>query len=105
MGPPLRSFATDAHDCIMVRVLGPTEYKDVARLLRAPKAGSPQIVVPTTPSVPSCSELSRHGLALIGARGDVGATANLDSPCARQHLELWVGAKKRASRSNKETFG
>jgi len=49
MGPPLRSFAADAHDCIMVRVLGPTEYKDVARLLRAPKAGSPQIVVPTTP--------------------------------------------------------
>ena len=103
MGPPLRSFATDAHDCIMVRVLGPTEYKDVARLLRAPKAGSPQIVIPTTPSVPSCSELSRHGLAMMGARGNVGATANLDSPCARQHLELWVGAKKRASRSNKET--
>ncbi len=58
MGPPLRSFAADAHDCIMVRVLGPTEYKDVARLLRAPQAGSPQIVVPTTPSVPPCSELS-----------------------------------------------
>jgi len=31
MGPPLRSFATDAYDCIMVRVLGPTEYKVVAR--------------------------------------------------------------------------
>ena len=30
-GPPPRSFATDAHDCIMVRVLGPTEYKVVAR--------------------------------------------------------------------------
>jgi len=88
MGPSLRSFATDAHDCIMVRVLGPTEYKDVARLLRAPQAGSPQIVVPTTPSVPPCSELSRHGLATIGARGDVGATANLDSPCARQHPEI-----------------
>src|SRR5450631_65558 len=27
MGPPPRSFAADAHDCIMVRVLGPTEYK------------------------------------------------------------------------------
>jgi NADH-quinone oxidoreductase subunit I len=23
MGPPLRSFAADAHGCIMVRVLGP----------------------------------------------------------------------------------
>ena len=37
MGPPLRSFAADAYDCIMVRVLGPTEYKVVARLIRARK--------------------------------------------------------------------
>jgi hypothetical protein len=37
MGPPLRSFATDAHDCIVVRVLGPTGYKVVARLHRARK--------------------------------------------------------------------
>jgi len=29
--PPLRSFATDAYYCIMVRVLGPTAYKVVAR--------------------------------------------------------------------------
>ena len=31
MGPPPRSFAADAHHCIMVRVLAPTEYKDAAR--------------------------------------------------------------------------
>ena len=37
MGPPLRSFAADAHDCIMVRVLGPTQYKVAARLNRARK--------------------------------------------------------------------
>src|SRR5262249_35475320 len=35
MGPPLRSFAADAHDCIVVPVLGPTAYKVVARLNRA----------------------------------------------------------------------
>jgi hypothetical protein len=34
---PLRSFAADAHDCIVVRVLGPTGYKVVARLNRARK--------------------------------------------------------------------
>jgi len=45
MGPPPRSFAADAHDCIMVWVLGPTEYKVVARLIRALQAGSPLIVV------------------------------------------------------------
>ena len=53
MGPPLGSFAADAHDCIMVRVLGPTGYKVVARLNRAPKAGSPLIVIATALSVPS----------------------------------------------------
>ena len=63
MGPPPRSFAADAHDCIMVRVLGPTGYKVVARLIRAQKAGSPLIVIPTALSVPSCSKLSRYGLA------------------------------------------
>ena len=32
MGPPPRSFAADAHDCIMVEVrTGPAEYKCVAR--------------------------------------------------------------------------
>ena len=59
MGPPLRSFAADAYDCIMVRVLGPTEYKVVARLIRAPERGLPLIVIPTASSVPPCSELSR----------------------------------------------
>ena len=63
MGPPLRSFAADAHDCIMVRVLGPTGYKVVARLNRAPKAGSPLIVIATALSGPSCSKPSRYGLA------------------------------------------
>jgi len=37
MGTPLRGFAADAHGCIMVRVLGPTGYKVVARLIRARK--------------------------------------------------------------------
>jgi hypothetical protein len=30
MGPPLRSFAADAHDCIMVGFLNPPGYKAVA---------------------------------------------------------------------------
>ena len=31
------------------------------------------------------------------------ATADLDSPCARRPQHVWVGAKKRDSKSNKET--
>src|SRR5258706_12206345 len=84
MGPPLRSFAADAHDCIMVRVLGPTGYKVVARLNRAPKAGSPLIVIATALSVPSCSKPSRYGLARAKHCRKVGATANLDSFCAHR---------------------
>jgi hypothetical protein len=35
-----RSFAADAHYCIMVRVFGPAEYKDATRFFRARHAGS-----------------------------------------------------------------
>jgi hypothetical protein len=42
MGPSPRSFAADAHDCIMVRILGPTEYLVVARLIRARTRAPPE---------------------------------------------------------------
>src|SRR5260221_14745598 len=38
-----------------------------------------------------------------GACGQARATADLDSPCARRPQHVWVGAKKRDSKSNKET--
>src|SRR6266481_1909101 len=103
MGPPLRSFAADAHDCIMVRVLGPTGYKVVARLNRAPKAGSPLIAIATALSVPSCSKPSRYGLARakhaarLVRRPILTASARIDLGDAR------VGMKKRTLRSNQET--
>jgi hypothetical protein len=98
MGPPPRSFAADAHDCIMVQALMSRPDTSMRRDSSSRCKGAlPSLIVsPTTPSVLPCSELSRCGLAMMGARGNVGATANLDSPCARQRLDLWVGAKKRA---------
>src|SRR5215813_10261852 len=84
MGPPLRSFAADAHDCIMVRVLGPTEYKVVARLIRARKRAPPLIVIPTAPSVPSCSKLSRYGLARAKHIERLVRRPTLTAPCARR---------------------
>jgi len=47
MGPPPRSFAADAHGCIMVgSSLESTECKVVARLSAPdPKANSPPIVL------------------------------------------------------------
>ena len=54
MGPPPRSFAADAHDCIMVQVaIRPTAYKFVARCSRL-MASSPPIVSPADPA-PACA--------------------------------------------------
>src|SRR5204863_2839824 len=78
-------------------------YKVVARLNRAPKAGSPLIVIATALSVPSCSKPSRYGLvrakhaARLVRRPILTASARIDLSDAR------VGMKKRTLRSNQET--
>ena len=51
MGPPLRSFAADAHDCIMVRVFGPAGYNRLWRDSTAPDSGLPSDRHPTASSV------------------------------------------------------
>jgi hypothetical protein len=56
----------------------------VARLNRAPKAGSPLIVIATALSVPSCSKPSKVWPGKGEACRKVGATANLDSFCAHR---------------------
>jgi hypothetical protein len=84
MGPPLRSFAADAHDCIMVRVLGPTGYKVVARFEPRPKAGSPLIVIATALSGAVVLEAVKVWPDKGEACRKVGATANLNRSCARR---------------------
>src|ERR1700724_12543 len=70
MGPPPRSFAADAHDCIMVRVLGPTEYKAVARLI----------------------ELACHrARARQGQAASRWPAATLDRHCARRPIKARSG--------------
>jgi hypothetical protein len=101
MGPPPRSFAADAHDCIMVRVLGPTEYKVVARLIRAPESGLPSDRHPVRIERPPCSELSRYGLAT--AERVERRRPTLTAPARAGFAIRRVGTKKRDSRSNKET--
>ena len=53
MVPPPRSFAADAHDCIMVvGLLDPTEYKVVAREFRVPWQRAPLgLTVSVVPAV------------------------------------------------------
>jgi len=103
MGPPPRSFAADAHDCIMVWVLGPTEYKVVARLVRALKRGLPSDRHPDPLSGPPCSELSRYGLASAERVERLVRRPTLTAPARAGFAILRVGTKKQAFRSNKET--
>ena len=102
MGPPLRSFAADAHDCIMVRVLGPTGYKVVARLI-APERGLPSDRHPDRTKRAVVLEAVKVWPGNGGARRKVGATANLDSFCARQRKRSAGRDEETALRSNKET--
>jgi hypothetical protein len=83
MGPPLRSFAADAHGCIMVRVLGPTEYKAVAQLI-APESGLPSDRYPDRSKRAVVLEAVKVWPGEARVRREVGATANLDSSCARR---------------------
>ena len=42
MDPPPRSFAADAHDCIMVRVIAVHRIQGCGTIIRAPQASSPR---------------------------------------------------------------
>src|SRR5260370_36025287 len=84
MGPPPRSFAADAHDCIMVRVLGPTGYKVVARLI-APERGLPSDRHPDRTKRAVVLEAVKVWPGKRRSLSErVGATADLDSFCGRQ---------------------
>src|SRR3954452_4169011 len=97
MGPPLRSLAADAYDCIMVRVLGPTGYKVVAR--SRPQASSPLTFIPIAPSVPSRSALSRCGLATAVHAARLARRPTLTAP-ARVDVERG-GSGRRNGLSNR----
>src|SRR5438552_18605967 len=85
MGPPPRSFAADAHDCIMVRSLSmDLPNTSLRRDDPRPKAGSPLIVIPTTTSVPPCSGLSRRGLETMEHEATAERRPALTAPCARR---------------------
>jgi len=103
MGPPPRSFAADAHDCIMAGSLD-HRIQGCGAIDRARNAGSPLIVIPIAPSVPSRSKLQWCGLATASLSERVGATANLDSFCASQRqARCRSGRRNVALKSNKET--
>ena len=103
MGPPPRSFAADAHDCIMVRVLGPTEYKVVARLIRATESGLPSDRHPDRIERAVVLGAVKVGLVSAERVERLVRRPTLTAPARAGFAILRVGTKKRDSRSNKET--
>ena len=91
-GSAASSFA-DAYDCIMVRVFGPTEYKVVARLIRARKRA------PLGSSSRSHLVVSLEAVKVWpgngGACRKIGVAANLD-----RFLRATVQAKCGSGRRN-----
>src|SRR5271163_2719953 len=81
----------------------PTGYKVAARTPRAATASSLEHVIPTTPSVPPCSGLSRRGLETTERVASVERWPTLTAPVRAGLQHMWVGAKKRDFKSNKET--
>src|SRR5258705_12591422 len=65
--------------------------------IRAPTKRAPlDSVIPTTPSVPSCSEPSRYGLAMMEPAATLVRRLTLTAPARDSVCGLWVGTKKRA---------
>jgi hypothetical protein len=68
-----------------------------------PMASSPLIVVPTASSDAVMLEAVKVWPGKAGVRRKVGATANLDSSCARRLCNTAGRSEERDSKSNKET--
>ena len=70
-----------------------------------PKASSPLIAIPTAPSVPSCSEQSRYGLARTEHAARLVRRPTLTAPARDDMGEARVGTKERLSDRTKELGG
>ena len=84
MGPPPRSFAADAHDCIMVRSLRTYRIQGCGAMIRARWQSSPSDHRPDRIKRAVVLEVVKVWPGKAGVCRKVGATANLDNSCARR---------------------
>src|SRR5215471_12586171 len=99
-GSAASELAADAYPCIMVWVFGPPH----TRMWHDASCTSPQL-----PSDVVIADTLKCAVVLEALKDEPSVGANapiLDRFCARRlHAIVWVGARKRADRSNKETGG
>jgi hypothetical protein len=87
----------------MVRVSDPPDTRLRCEFL-VPRQRAPLgRVIPTTTSVPPCSGLPRRGLETTPRAASAERRPALTAPVRAGLQHVWVGAKKRDSKSNKET--
>jgi hypothetical protein len=91
MGPPPRSFAADAHDCIMVRSLRTYRIQGCGAMIRARWQSSPLIIVPTTTSEAAVLVPVKARPGNEGACGRRRATADLDRALCASASDTCVG--------------
>src|SRR5262249_18784552 len=104
MGPPPRSFATDAHGCIMVRSLWTYRIQGCGASSSCPDSELPSDA--SSRPQRACRRaqgLSRHGLETMEREASAERRPALTVPARASFQHPWVGAKKRDSKSNKET--
>src|SRR5260370_41704985 len=92
--PLLRSLAADAYICIMVRIPWIHRIQGCGAMIRATESGLPS---DRHPDRIECAAVLRAVKVWPGkgrGRGKVGATANLDSSCARRLLQ-YCGSGRR----------
>jgi hypothetical protein len=103
MGPPPRSFAADAHACIMVRVTATHRIQGCGASASCPTASSPRMCHPdhSQPAAVLGSIKARPGTTERAAQAE--RRPALTAPVRAGLRHVWVGAKKRDFKSNKET--
>jgi hypothetical protein len=84
------------------RTAGGKPYVGCGAIDPRPKASSPLIAIPTTPSVPSCSELSRYGLARAEHAARLVRRPTLTALARDDMGEARVGTKERLSDRTKK---
>jgi hypothetical protein len=85
MGPPLRSFAADTYDCIMVRSgLRTNRIQGCGATDPRPKSGLSSDRHPDRTKRAVVLEAVKVWPGKLGVCRKVGVTANLDSFCARR---------------------
>ena len=102
MGPPPRSFAADAHDCIMVRSLRTYRIQGCGAMI-APDGKLPSDRRPDRIKRAVVLGAVKVWPGKAGVHRKVGRRPTLTAPARAGFAILRVGTKKRDSRSNKET--